>query len=164
MDPLSALSVAAAVLQFVDFGTRLLSTSYEIYKSPFGETAKEVELSTVTNDLAGLVAHVKDAVEVSKAEYHYRSVAETQLVGISQECEEIVAQFRKALDIFKGREINRVSQGKQNNGRRSSLSLTRGAPRAALASIWNASKVDAMINRLENLKRRMTTATLFCLW
>ncbi|KAE8412911.1 hypothetical protein BDV36DRAFT_300444 [Aspergillus pseudocaelatus] len=38
MDPFSALSIATAVLQFVDFGTKLLSGAHEIYYSTTGTT------------------------------------------------------------------------------------------------------------------------------
>jgi hypothetical protein len=36
MDPLTALSVAACVVQFVDYGTKLLSKGRELYKSADG--------------------------------------------------------------------------------------------------------------------------------
>jgi hypothetical protein len=164
MDPMSALSVATAVLQFVDFGSRLLSTSYEISRSSSGQTAKEVELSTITSELLGLVAHVKDTVEASKAGNRYRSEAENRLVKISEECEEVVSQFGSALDILKNRERTEASRGSKKDDGKSRISFLWGSPRAALASVWNASKIDGMIEQLEKLKRRMTAATLFCLW
>jgi hypothetical protein len=36
MDPLTALSVAAAVVQFVDYGTKVLSKAHGAYKAADG--------------------------------------------------------------------------------------------------------------------------------
>jgi hypothetical protein len=59
MDPLSALSIAASVVQFVDFGRHILSDSYEIYRSQSGELAKEVDLKIISKDLTDLVTQIK---------------------------------------------------------------------------------------------------------
>jgi len=36
MDPISALSIAAAVVQFIQFASSVASQAYAIYKSPEG--------------------------------------------------------------------------------------------------------------------------------
>lgn len=60
MEPLSALSVASAVVQMVDFGAKLFSKSAELYKSAEGSLPVNVEISSIVEDLsqisAGLVA------------------------------------------------------------------------------------------------------------
>jgi hypothetical protein len=71
IDPMSALSIAAGVVQFVDFGKNLLSASYEIYRSPSGETSEEVELSTIAKDLTALITQIKDrAGKLPRGEGH----------------------------------------------------------------------------------------------
>jgi hypothetical protein len=54
MDPVSALGVAAAVVQFADFGYRFITNAIELYKSPSGEKAEYIELSNVSQDLSRL--------------------------------------------------------------------------------------------------------------
>lgn len=54
MDPVNALQVASAVIGIVDFGTRLLSDGYDIYQSASGCKECDVELSTLSGDLARL--------------------------------------------------------------------------------------------------------------
>lgn len=44
MDPLSALSLAACIAQFIDFGLRLVSDAYEIGKSATGTTKRTDDL------------------------------------------------------------------------------------------------------------------------
>jgi hypothetical protein len=61
MDPLTALSLAGTVVQFVDFGSRLLSDCRELYKSKTGTlTAYEV-LELVTLDLRALVRKLQES-------------------------------------------------------------------------------------------------------
>ncbi|KAK4160318.1 hypothetical protein QBC43DRAFT_338268 [Cladorrhinum sp. PSN259] len=59
MEPLSALSIAAAVVQFADFGGGVLKRALDIYKSLSGRSAEDIELVTVSRDLANLVNEVE---------------------------------------------------------------------------------------------------------
>ena len=47
MEPLSALAVACAVIQFVDFGSKLIGTGLEVYKSPNGAPEEAIEIETL---------------------------------------------------------------------------------------------------------------------
>ena len=62
MDPITAVSVAAAVTQFIDFSVRLLSTSYDIYVSPHGESGRQVERKTIARDLAEISGEVTRSI------------------------------------------------------------------------------------------------------
>ena len=59
MDPLAALSVAAAVIQFVDFGLTLTSEGVELYES--GSLAENDELELITIDLSILIAKLEQS-------------------------------------------------------------------------------------------------------
>ena len=59
MEPLSALSVAAAVVQFVDFGSSLVSKSREIYKSSQGASIGQAESEIATKRLVDLNERLK---------------------------------------------------------------------------------------------------------
>lgn len=54
MDPLSALGIAAAVVQFVAFSADLLSTSKEIFNSPRGMTKKNSKTEEIYASLKDL--------------------------------------------------------------------------------------------------------------
>lgn len=62
MDPLSALSLAGNIIQFVDFGTRLFAEGQELYKSEAGRLKADEELELVINDLSALVRKIQKAV------------------------------------------------------------------------------------------------------
>lgn len=54
LDPLSALNVATAVVQFVDSGSRLIDLAYEIYNSKDGAVEEHLEIEKVTALLKSL--------------------------------------------------------------------------------------------------------------
>jgi hypothetical protein len=51
MDPLSAIGLASAIIQFVDFGSKILVTGYETYHSVHGTTNDNIELESLTRSL-----------------------------------------------------------------------------------------------------------------
>jgi glutamate/tyrosine decarboxylase-like PLP-dependent enzyme len=55
MDPLTALSLAGTVIQFVDFGSKLLAGTYELYKSNTGDLEPNAVLYLVACDLEDLI-------------------------------------------------------------------------------------------------------------
>jgi hypothetical protein len=56
MDPFSSLSIAAAVVQFIDFGARLVAGTLEIYRSEDGHTDDVSELAKRTERLSDLMS------------------------------------------------------------------------------------------------------------
>jgi hypothetical protein len=58
MDPLTALSLAGTIVQFVDFGSRLFTDSREFYKSTTGTLKANEVLELIISDLRALVVKV----------------------------------------------------------------------------------------------------------
>ena len=54
MDPFSALGLASNVVQFMEFGTKLISASLELYNSKDGTSSPNSELGIITKDLTGI--------------------------------------------------------------------------------------------------------------
>ncbi|KAK4505520.1 hypothetical protein PRZ48_003483 [Zasmidium cellare] len=52
LDPLTALSIATAIVQFVDFGCKIVDTGRSLYKLSDGATGANKTLEEVNNDLA----------------------------------------------------------------------------------------------------------------
>jgi hypothetical protein len=57
MDPISAFSLAAGIMQVVDFSTRLLSTANQLYHD--GSTIRNSDFTLVADDLSSLNDKVK---------------------------------------------------------------------------------------------------------
>jgi hypothetical protein len=54
MDPLTAVSLAGAIIQFVDFSSKLVSRGKELYRSSSGALEENVRIEEVTADLHAL--------------------------------------------------------------------------------------------------------------
>lgn len=58
LDPFTALSLAASVVQFIDFGVRLLTDSAELYHT--GTLLQHEDLEIITSDLVEVNALLKN--------------------------------------------------------------------------------------------------------
>lgn len=59
MEPLTALSVASSVIQFVDFGSKLLANGRQLYRSAEGVLTENVDLELVALDLQTLTTGLR---------------------------------------------------------------------------------------------------------
>jgi hypothetical protein len=60
MDPLSALGVAASIVQFIQFGSSITSQALEIYKSSEGSSADNFECENASKRLRELCNRLKN--------------------------------------------------------------------------------------------------------
>jgi hypothetical protein len=68
MDPITALSIAGNVVQFISFGSDLFSKGREIYKSTTGTLSTYEQLELLTTDLRSLVIKLRQRVDSSTSE------------------------------------------------------------------------------------------------
>jgi hypothetical protein len=61
MDPLTALSLASAVVQFVDFGIKVFSKGNEIHQSATGSSVENTEINDNTETLHTLLQNIQDS-------------------------------------------------------------------------------------------------------
>jgi hypothetical protein len=88
LDPLSALSLAGTVVQFVDFASKILKKGREIYSSASGSLAMNEELGIVTNDLLRLTERLKASTHEEK-DIRALSMDEQALEAIASNCSSI---------------------------------------------------------------------------
>jgi len=63
MDPASALGVASAAVQFIQFGSSLASQAIKIYKSLEGALPENIECESASKRQAELAGNVKGELE-----------------------------------------------------------------------------------------------------
>jgi hypothetical protein len=69
LDPLSALSVAGTIVQFVEFGSKLLSQGRELYKlRSKGQLMVDAELGLVTNDLCAIIKRFRGSLALGTSD------------------------------------------------------------------------------------------------
>jgi len=133
MEPLSALTVACAVVQFVAFGSRLVGTGIEVYRSTDGAPEEVVEIES-------LAAH---AEQLSRK---LASSRRTQILDTG------------ARDEVKLRELSSRSEALANeivvilSNIRGEPHKTWSAVRTAVQLKWNEGKIKSLQGRLDAVK------------
>ncbi|KAI0875414.1 hypothetical protein GGS24DRAFT_295783 [Hypoxylon argillaceum] len=149
MDPLSALAAASSVLQIVDFGTRLLVETKQVYTSASGRTAKHVALSEIADDLAKLSANAREFA--AKLSPKSQSAAEIQFLRLCGEAEELAKDLQACLEKLRRSGVTKVD-------------LLRSSFKAAAKSVWPDKKVNNLANRLVQLREKMAFAAIVAIW
>jgi hypothetical protein len=130
LDPMTALSLAANVVQFVDFAGKIVSKGRRIYLSENGALPKNLELEVVTNDLLRLAQSLRnDGLSTGTLNDEEKS-----LQAMSDECSKIAEELLRRLEKLKIK-----SDAKQRGWK---------SLRQALKSVWNKEELDELSERL----------------
>jgi hypothetical protein len=151
MDPISALSVASAVVQFVDFSSKAVSAIIKIYRSLGSENSLRNfdELQRTAEILRSANVRLKDSLEPARLN-RLRTDTETDIVAVATECIEVSVPLLDTL-----RQIN-VDRDTNSFSR-----LTRlRAIRASVKAIWNQDKMDALEHRLKDSREQLILVIL----
>lgn len=97
LDPLSAASLAAAILQFVDFGSKIIVSGYETYRSTQGATKENVDLEHLTQKLYKF----QDQLSTSSSKLVH---SDQELQKLAQKCSYIAGDLLVLLDSLKVKE------------------------------------------------------------
>jgi len=132
MDPLSALSVAASAVQFIDFATNLLSGTMEIYRSAEGA-------QSATRDLKSIIRHFKelnDSLLLSSSDPE----GGKDLQQLCLDCSKVAEQLLSAL--------NKISvEGKATLWKSFIV---------ALKSVWSHDEIEVLERRLDMFRRQIS--------
>jgi hypothetical protein len=97
LDPLSAASLAAAILQFVDFGSKIIVSGYETYRSTHGATEENVDLEYLTQKLYKF----QDQLSTPSSKLAH---SDQELQKLAQKCSYIAGDLLVLLDSLKVKE------------------------------------------------------------
>jgi hypothetical protein len=59
MDAMTAISLVSSLISFVDLGTKIVTDTYEVYRSSTGATAGNAHIDTVISDLQALTVDLE---------------------------------------------------------------------------------------------------------
>lgn len=136
LDPQTALSVATSVLQFVDFGTKLISKGREIYKSADGVLADHAEQAAVASKLADLTRGLSKSADSFNTLVN-PAPEDTALAKVALDCLEVAEDFSAAID-----------QLAVTGDRRKWKSF-----RQALKSIWKKEDLEKKMAKMDGLRQ-----------
>jgi hypothetical protein len=142
MDPLSAFSLACNVLQFIEFGTKILTKASEYHSAPDGALEEQRNLRGVMQSLNGL--NVDLASSLSTSSEIEIPPAKQKLIAANEQCLHLSNKFIRLLNSLK-----------VNDGRSKLESL-----RMAIKSVWYKEKVQAMNKELTEARDNLNIALL----
>jgi hypothetical protein len=140
MDPISALSVATAVVALVDFSAKLVTRISE-FRDLCGSRVL-IECDKEANELAIVTSDATDKIEgLGTAYFSYFDA----LDRLKNNCLDIETQLQTALAKIKDESREHRVIG-------------------AIKSIWTEKKVKELESRLNKIRDRVTMTVLMCIW
>ncbi|KAL2068281.1 hypothetical protein VTL71DRAFT_16379 [Oculimacula yallundae] len=143
LDPLTALSLAGTVVQFVDFTTKVLAKGAEIHRSLDGTLTENREVESITKDLLSLnkrlVTSIRrngDGSVGTKPSNKQLSLDEQALESIADACSDIARELLAQLEPLK-------LQGERKRWK----SLYK-----VLKSAWGKKEIDDLLERLDRYR------------
>jgi hypothetical protein len=144
MEPLSALSIASAVIQIVEFSAKVISRTKEVYDSPEKATEETALLENATENLRELMEELSKRRNVRP---HNSSNADDQLIHLAKQSDEIAKVVCEAVD-----DIRLRTDGSQRTA------LSQG-----LRSVLGQKKISSLTARLDQMRKQVDTALLVSL-
>ncbi|KAF2470468.1 uncharacterized protein BDR25DRAFT_35094 [Lindgomyces ingoldianus] len=141
MEPLSALGVAANVLQFVDFAGKLLSLTVRIHRARNKSNSKAESniLENITRDLTKHNETLKISTNDLGDSYQSQlSLEDREIVRICTDCEQVAAKFLHTL-------------AKLKNGKATAWASFVDA----LKTIWTESEVETLRQTLDSYRQQI---------
>lgn len=145
-DPLVALSVAAAVVQFVAFSSKLLSTGISMYKAASGASELNDEITRHAENVQTLTDGI---VTASASPQLMFSANEKKIIALAKQCQDV---SRKLLDLLEDLKVK--TKGAQR---------VVAAARQSIRSRVLADKVDDLLRALDSIRSDVNMGLLIVL-
>lgn len=146
MEALSAISLASNIVQFLEFGLRVLSKGNKIYRSVDGALDENLDLEVVTSHLLVMQTKLKSTL---------LSSTHTQLVSDDVKAFNALSESCSALA---EKLLERLTRVKVQGRFRRWKSL-----RQALKIVWSKQDIENMKSTLESFRSEMQTHLLISL-
>lgn len=163
MDPMTALSIAASVIQFLDFGTKLIVGTHEVYKSAFGQTHAAVHLTQIVDDLSQFSKSIQEESDKMRNTETINGNVESKLLRACADCLRTCDEIRAAISKLGRAESSRPAMHNSTLGQVDPTRVFQSI-QVALKSSVSSSKMDGWETRLRQAREQMTTALLGVLW
>ena len=144
LDPLSTISLAGNVVQFVEFTTKLVDKGHEIYRSGDGALIENLELEAITRNLTGLLGPLtkplRDASTLSSSNSARMESNDLALKNLSESCASVAKDLLHTLEGIKANGSHR----KWNSVRQ------------ALKASWSSEKIESLVKRISRCRDELS--------
>lgn len=134
-ESLIAFSLAANVVQFIDFGSRVATNFRTFYKPASSQADEAPDVEAINTDLQGILKELQEPLLGSKSNNN-------GLVFLVQQCQKAAAELDKIL-------MPMAKARTQNLGKREAL-------KASFKAIWKEEDIKSLSQRLDTLRNQLT--------
>jgi hypothetical protein len=138
LDPLSAIGLASAIVQFVDFGSKLVSQSRELHAN--GSLAQNDEIQLITESLKDMAA------DLTKSRMKHAHADDEEIQELARTCQSLADELLTVLKTLQPQKQNSVESF-----------------RVALRTATKKGKVDDMGKRLRRLQGQINSYMIMIL-
>jgi len=142
MEPLSALSIATAAVQFLDFAGTILSSTYKIYASNSGGLGQNNDIRSITRKLIDL--NKKLEADLNSPSHASLSSQDQHISRLGKDCNNIGNQLVLALDRIQSQQGTKLWE----------------SFRLALATVWNRGEIESLQETLSNYRQQISMHVL----
>lgn len=167
MDPLSIVSLAAAAVQFADFGIRLFRKSIRVYTGVREAERTVVQLETISRDLLRLSKAVNDRIVSLKYPGRHLTTTEAAVLEICATCETVSNEILPAISKIRGRSVECVDFGAEDEDEERRGSSTKTKLQSFLGTlklVWSEDEIVRMERRLLDIRSSLMLAMISDLW
>lgn len=137
LDPLTALSLAGTVVQFVDFGSKIISKNKELARSSIGISDEAINHEIIINDLLRLTKSLKEQLQTANSNPPDDDDQSLRVVCLG--CIELSERILTRLESLKV---------EPNAGRRKIFRL-------AVRAVWSQKEMDKLLLQLDDFRNQM---------
>jgi hypothetical protein len=137
MEALVALSLAANIVQFVDFSSKLLSTATAIHRSTTGAGQDVQDVDTITEALRQWCDKISSSSGASSQQNALQ--AHPSLTELARKCQATATELLSVTESLRA---------KRPGSKWKSL-------KAALATAWNEERIKGMSEKLDTYRRQL---------
>jgi hypothetical protein len=130
MEALAVIGLVGNIVQFVDFGSKLISKSVQLYQSRDGVLTENINTETATNRLVRLSSKLENAANAT---------GDKALESLCESCSAVAAELLGALDQLK-------MHGEKEKWK---------SMRKALRSLWSKEKIQEIEKRLASFREEL---------
>ena len=135
-DPIAIIGLAASIVTFIDFGTKMVSAAISLRDSPDGTIPEAEELNLIIQDIRSLSSEIQERMPTKAL-----SEDERRILLMVSKCNELAAELMRILDKLKIRD--------------KTWSKTVEAFRVTLQAAWKKKDVESLQQRLRALERSL---------
>ena len=140
---MDALAIAAAVVQFIDFTSKIVSKTAQIHRSPNGQREEHRELEKITDAISRDAKNIQQRISQRRVAGDLTD-AEKDQEKIGQDCQEVAEELLSVLRRL------------QTSGRLSQWQSFR----QALRTQWREDEIQSLERRLDRFRQQMISIIL----